>query len=47
MWSEHQGVKVIAWRMLNRLKKEGWTQDLLDMMYLDDEVLEFAKATGV
>lgn len=46
MWSEHQAVKVIAWRMLNRLKKEGWTQDLLDMMYLEDEVLEFAKATG-
>ncbi len=46
MWSEHQAVQVIAWRMLNRLKKEGWSQDLLDMMYLDDEVLEFAKATG-
>lgn len=46
MWSEHQAVKIIAWRMLNRLKNEGWPQDLLDMMYLDDEVLEFAKATG-
>ena len=46
MWSEHKAVQVIAWRMLNRLKKEGWPQDLLDMMYLDDKVLEFAKATG-
>jgi len=46
MWSEHQAVQVIAWRMLNRLKKEGWPQDLLDMMYLEDEVLEYAKATG-
>lgn len=46
MWSEHQAVQVTAWRMLSRLKKEGWPQDLLDMMYLDDEVLEFAKATG-
>ena len=46
MWSEHQAVQVVAWRMLNRLKKEGWPQDLLDMMYLEDEVLEFAKATG-
>ncbi len=46
MWSEHNAVQVIAWRMLNRLKKEGWPQDLLDMMYLEDEVLEFAKATG-
>lgn len=46
MWSEHQAVKVVAWRMLSRLKNEGWPQDLLDMMYLEDEVLEFAKATG-
>ena len=45
MWSEHQAVKVVAWRMLSRLKKEGWPQDLLDMMYLEDDVLEFAKAT--
>ena len=46
MWSEHDAVKVVAWRMLSRLKAEGWPQDLLDMMYLDEEVLEFAKATG-
>jgi len=46
MWSEHDPVKVITWRILSRLKKEGWPQDLLDMMYLEDDVLEFAKATG-
>ena len=46
MWSEHQAVQVTAWRMLSRLKKEGWPKDLLDMMYLEDEILEFAKATG-
>lgn len=46
MWSEHDAVKVVAWRMLNRLKPEGWPQDLLDMMYLEDEVLAWAKATG-
>jgi len=46
MWSEHQGVQVIAWRMLSRLRSEGWPQDLLDMMYLEDDLLEFAKATG-
>ena len=28
MWSEHDAVKVVAWRMLNRLKSEGWPQDL-------------------
>lgn len=46
MWSEHDAVKVLAWRMLSRLKSEGWPQDLLDMMYLEGETLEWAKATG-
>ncbi|GGW31753.1 PhnA domain-containing protein [Arenibacter certesii] len=46
MWSEHSPVKVIAWRMLSRLRAEGWPQDLLDMMYLEEEELEWAKATG-
>ena len=46
MWSEHDVVKVVAWRMLQRLKTEGWPKDLLDVMYLDDTALEWAKATG-
>ena len=46
MWSEQEAVKVVAWRMLSRLKSEGWSQDLLDMMYLEDETLKWAKATG-
>jgi protein PhnA len=46
MWSEFDSVKVIAWRMLNRLKKEGWPQDLLDMLYLEDDTLKWAAATG-
>lgn len=46
MWSEVDAVKVVAWRMLNRLRSEGWPMDLLDMMYLDDDTLEWAKATG-
>ncbi|WP_299673195.1 alkylphosphonate utilization protein [uncultured Tenacibaculum sp.] len=46
MWSEFSAVKVVAWRMLNRLKKEGWPQDLLDMMYLEVDELRFAEATG-
>jgi len=37
MWSEFSAVKV---------RKEGWPQDLLDMMYLEDEELRFAKETG-
>ena len=46
MWSVVPAVLVVAWRMLNRLKAEGWPQDLLDMMYLDEETLKWAKATG-
>jgi len=46
MWSEFDAVKVVAWRMLNRLKKEGWPQDMLDMLFLEDELLKYAEATG-
>ena len=46
MWSEVDAVKVISWRMLNRLRGEGWTQDLLDMMYLEDDLLKWAAETG-
>jgi protein PhnA len=46
MWSEVAAVQIVAWRMLTRLRAEGWPQDLLDMMYLDDENLKWAKATG-
>jgi protein PhnA len=47
MWSEVSAVQVVAWRMLTQLRTEGWPQDLLDMLYLDEETLEWAKATGV
>jgi protein PhnA len=46
MWNENKPVQVVAWRMLNRLRSEGWPQDLLDMMYLDEETLVWAGATG-
>ncbi len=45
MWSEHDAVKIMAWRMLNRIK-DDWTQDLLGMMYLEEDTLEQAKASG-
>ncbi|MDH3355099.1 MAG: alkylphosphonate utilization protein [Chromatiales bacterium] len=46
MWSQVPTVQIMAWRMLTRLRSEGWPQDLLDMLYLDDELLAWAKATG-
>ena len=42
MWSEVNPVKVMAWRMLARLG----SQDMLDMMYLEDDDLRFAKESG-
>lgn len=44
MWSEVPAIQVIAWRMLDRLKSEGWARDLLDMLYLDDDRLAWAQA---
>ena len=44
MWSEVPAVQVMAWRMLTRLSAEGWPQEMLDMLYLDDETLAWAKA---
>ncbi len=45
MWSQVPVVQVMAWRLLNRLAaEEGWAQDLLDMLYLDDDTLAWAQA---
>ncbi|MEP2781705.1 MAG: PhnA domain-containing protein [Pseudoruegeria sp.] len=44
MWSEHPAVQVLAWRMLDRLKDNDWAQDLLDMLYLEDDRLSWAQA---
>ncbi len=44
MWSQVPVVQVMAWRMLTRLSSEGWPQDLLEMLYLDDETLAWAQA---
>jgi protein PhnA len=46
MWSEVPAVQVTAWRMLNRLRNESWATENLDMLYLTDENLVWAKATG-
>lgn len=46
MWSEVPAVQVMAWRMLNRLRNESWAAEQLDMLYLDDERLAWAKASG-
>ena len=40
MWSTVPAVQVLAWRLLTQLKQ----YDLVDMLYLDDETLAWAKA---
>ena len=42
MWSQVSAVQVMAYRMLKRLSSEGWPQDLLDMLYLEDDVKTWA-----
>lgn len=39
MWSENPAVKVLTYRLLNTLGR----QDLLDMMYLEENEIEWAK----
>jgi len=46
MWSEVPAVQVVSWRMLNRLRNESWAADSLDMMYMDDDRLAWAKMSG-
>ena len=46
MWSVVPAVQVLAWRLLHRLRPEGWPQALLDQLYLDDDTLAWARASG-
>lgn len=44
IWSPVPAVQVMAWRMLDRLKGEGWPQDLLEAVYLEDDVRTWAES---
>ncbi len=44
MWTPVPAVQVMAWRQLNTLKSEGWAQDLLEMLYLEDDVKAWAES---
>ena len=46
MWSQVPAVQVMVWRMLKRLSSEGWPQELLDTLYLDENTQAWAEATG-
>ena len=44
MWTPVPAVQVMAWRILDSIKSEVWAQDLLEMLYLEEEVKEWAEA---
>ncbi len=46
MWSTVPAVQVLAWRMLNRFRAETWAHDALEMLYLDEDNLAWAEASG-
>ena len=43
IWSEYDAVKVLSWRILNKIDQD-WSRDLLDMIYFDDELHKWAEA---
>lgn len=42
MWSPTPAVQVTAYRILKKIADQGWPQDMLDMLYLEPEVQEWA-----
>ncbi|CAA0094888.1 Uncharacterised protein [Zhongshania aliphaticivorans] len=44
VWSPVPAVQVLSYRLLKRLVAEPWAQDLLDTVYLSEEVQEWADA---
>lgn len=46
IWNPEPAVQVVAWRMLHQLTVKGvdWSQGLMDMMYMEDETTNWAKA---
>lgn len=44
MWSSVPAVQVAAYRQLNQLSAESWAQDCLDMLYLEDDIREWAES---
>ena len=45
VWSESAAVQVVAWRMLNHLaKNEDWAREVIEEVFLDPEVEEWAKS---
>ena len=46
IWSPVPAVQVLAWRILNPHDSEGWAQDLLGQLYLDEDLQVWAENDG-
>jgi protein PhnA len=45
VWSEMPAVQVVAWRMLHELaKREDWAREVIEELFLDEEVEAWAKS---
>ncbi len=44
MWHPELAVQVLSYRLLHALRSEGWPQDLLELMYLEDEAKAWAES---
>lgn len=44
MWSAVPAVQVAAYRQLHQLSSESWAQDCLDMLYLEEDIRQWAEA---
>jgi protein PhnA len=47
MWSTIPAVQVMAWRLLKAFSSSSWAQDLLDMLYLDPEMQDWAESHAI
>lgn len=43
VWNPEPAVQVVSYRMLQKLNNEGWAQDLMGMMYMEDATREWAE----
>ncbi len=46
MWSPTPAVQVMSYRLLKLLSGEGWAQDAVGMMYMDEVTTEWAQASA-
>lgn len=44
MWSPVPAVQVMAWRMLKQISSAAWAGDLLEILYLDEDMQAWAEA---